>query len=194
MQLLGSLTRNIRAVWWLPPALKPQVLSQFTPEPGSAGTPCLFVRKGVYAAGRWMPIARLLLPPATAAASSQPTLVTGAGAPMEEQQGDLEPSAGSSKMAPAPARAQRLDPRSPMLAERNPPIRHRLNVPTLGCSSSSEGRNRQVRPRRGDWLSHAAADPLEPGSHGRELTPLVRGPGARPVALAFPLETKRMAT
>jgi 23S rRNA pseudouridine2457 synthase len=43
-----------------------------------------------------------------------------------------------------PAKAQCIDP--PVLPERNPPIRHRANIPTSWLSLSlREGKNRQVR-------------------------------------------------
>ena len=175
------------------------VLSQFTPEPGSRWD-CLasFVPvKGVYAAGRLDADSEGLLL-LTSDGQLQHQLTNPRfghwrqyRAQVEEHQPDLEPLRRGLQLKDGPsrpARAQRLDPRvANAIAERNPPIRHRLNVPTTWLQLEL----RRPQPAgaahdSSDWLSHAAADPLEPGSDGRPAAPLVRGPGARPVALAFP--------
>ena len=136
------------------------VLSQFTPEPGSRWD-CLasFVPvKGVYAAGRLDADSEGLLL-LTSDGQLQHRLTNPRfghwrqyraqveGAPTE---GDLEPLRRGLQLKDGPsrpARAQLLNPKlASAIAARNPPIRHRLSVPTTWLQLElSEGRNRQVR-------------------------------------------------
>ena len=136
------------------------VLSQFTPEPGSRWD-CLapFVPiKGVYAAGRLDADSEgLLLLTSDGRLQHQLTnprfghwrqyRAQVEGAPSEA---DLEPLRRGIQLKDGPsrpARAKLLDPATAdAIAERNPPIRHRLNVPTAWLQLElTEGRNRQVR-------------------------------------------------
>ena len=136
------------------------VLSQFTPEPGSRWD-CLasFVPvKGVYAAGRLDADSEgLLLLTSDGQLQHQLTnprfghwrqyRAQVEGAPTE---GDLEPLRRGLQLKDGPsrpARAQILNPKvATAIAARNPPIRHRLSVPTTWLQLElSEGRNRQVR-------------------------------------------------
>ncbi len=136
------------------------VLSQFTPEVGSRWD-CLasFVPiKGVYAAGRLDADSEgLLLLTSNGALQHQLTnprfghwrqyRAQVEGAPTEA---DLEPLRRGIQLKDGPsrpARAQLLDPSvAAGIAERNPPIRHRLSVPTRWLELElTEGRNRQVR-------------------------------------------------
>jgi len=136
------------------------VLSQFTPEPGSRWD-CLasFVPvKGVYAAGRLDADSEgLLLLTSDGQLQHQLTnprfghwrqyRAQVEGAPTE---GDLEPLRRGLQLKDGPsrpARAQLLNPKiATAIAARNPPIRHRLSVPTTWLQLElSEGRNRQVR-------------------------------------------------
>lgn len=136
------------------------VLSQFTPEPGSRWD-CLasFVPvKGVYAAGRLDADSEgLLLLTSDGQLQHQLTnprfghwrqyRAQVEGAPTEA---DLEPLRQGLQLKDGPsrpARAQLLDSAiATAIAARNPPIRHRLSVPTTWLQLElSEGRNRQVR-------------------------------------------------
>ena len=136
------------------------VLSQFTPELGSRWD-CLasFVPvKGVYAAGRLDADSEgLLLLTSDGQLQHQLTnprfghwrqyLAQVEGAPTEA---DLEPLRRGLQLKDGPsrpARAQLLDPEvATAIAERNPPIRQRLSVPTAWLQLKlTEGRNRQVR-------------------------------------------------
>ena len=136
------------------------VLSQFTPEPGSRWD-CLasFVPvKGVYAAGRLDADSEgLLLLTSDGQLQHQLTnprfghwrqyRAQVEGAPTEA---DLEPLRRGLQLKDGPsrpARAQLLGPAiATAIAARNPPIRHRLSVPTTWLQLElSEGRNRQVR-------------------------------------------------
>ena len=136
------------------------VLSQFTPEAGSRWD-CLasFVEvKGVYAAGRLDADSEgLLLLTSDGQLQHQLTnprfghwrqyRAQVEGAPTEA---DLEPLRRGLQLKDGPsrpARAQLLDPAiATAIAARNPPIRHRLSVPTTWLQLElSEGRNRQVR-------------------------------------------------
>ena len=136
------------------------VLSQFTPEQGSRWD-CLasFVPvKGVYAAGRLDADSEgLLLLTSDGQLQHQLTnprfghwrqyRAQVEGAPTE---GDLEPLRRGLQLKDGPsrpARAQLLNPEvATAIAARNPPIRHRLSVPTTWLQLElSEGRNRQVR-------------------------------------------------
>ena len=136
------------------------VLSQFTPEPGSRWD-CLasFVQvKGVYAAGRLDADSEgLLLLTSDGQLQHQLTnprfghwrqyRAQVEGAPTEA---DLEPLRQGLQLKDGPsrpARAQLLDPAiATAIASRNPPIRHRLSVPTTWLQLElTEGRNRQVR-------------------------------------------------
>ena len=136
------------------------VLSQFTPEQGSRWD-CLasFVPvKGVYAAGRLDADSEgLLLLTSDGLLQHQLTnprfghwrqyRAQVEGAPTE---GDLEPLRRGLQLKDGPsrpARAQLLNPKlASAIAARNPPIRHRLSVPTTWLQLElSEGRNRQVR-------------------------------------------------
>ena len=136
------------------------VLSQFTPEAGSRWD-CLasFVPvKGVYAAGRLDADSEgLLLLTSDGQLQHQLTNLRFGhwlqyraqveGAPTEA---DLEPLRRGLQLKDGPsrpARAQILNPAiASVIAERNPPIRHRLNVPTTWLQLElTEGRNRQVR-------------------------------------------------
>ena len=136
------------------------VLSQFTPEQGSRWD-CLasFVPvKGVYAAGRLDADSEgLLLLTSDGQLQHQLTnprfghwrqyRAQVEGAPTEA---DLEPLRRGLQLKDGPsrpARAQLLNPKlASAIAARNPPIRHRLSVPTTWLQLElSEGRNRQVR-------------------------------------------------
>ena len=136
------------------------VLSQFSPEPGSRWD-CLasFVPvKGVYAAGRLDADSEgLLLLTSNGQLQHQLTnprfghwrqyRAQVEGAPTEA---DLEPLRRGLQLKDGPsrpARAQLLDPKvATAIAERNPPIRQRLSVPTAWLQLElTEGRNRQVR-------------------------------------------------
>ena len=136
------------------------VLSQFTPEAGSRWD-CLasFVPvKGVYAAGRLDADSEgLLLLTSDGQLQHQLTnpryghwrqyRAQVEGAPTEA---DLEPLRRGLQLKDGPsrpARAQLLNPKlASAIAARNPPIRHRLSVPTTWLQLElSEGRNRQVR-------------------------------------------------
>ena len=136
------------------------VLSQFTPEPGSRWD-CLasFVPvKGVYAAGRLDADSEgLLLLTSDGQLQHQLTnprfghwrqyRAQVEGAPTEA---DLEPLRRGLQLKDGPsrpARAQLLNPEvATGIAARNPPIRHRLSVPTTWLQLElTEGRNRQVR-------------------------------------------------
>ena len=136
------------------------VLSQFTPEVGSRWD-CLasFVQvKGVYAAGRLDADSEgLLLLTSDGQLQHQLTnprfghwrqyRAQVEGAPTEA---DLEPLRRGIQLKDGPsrpARAQLLDPAiASAIAERDPPIRHRLSVPTAWLQLElREGRNRQVR-------------------------------------------------
>lgn len=136
------------------------VLSQFTPEPGSRWS-CLaplIPVKGVYAAGRLDADSEGLLL-LTSNGQLQHVLtdprfghwrqyrVQVEGAPTES---DLEPLRQGVKLKDGrsyPARAQLLNPAiATAIPERDPPIRHRLTVPTRWLTLElREGRNRQVR-------------------------------------------------
>ena len=136
------------------------VLSQFTPQPGSRWD-CLesFVPiKRVYAAGRLDADSEGLML-LTSDGQLQHHLTNPRfghwrqyraqveGAPTEA---DLEPLKRGIQLKDGisrPARAQLLDPAiASSIAERNPPIRHRLSVPTCWLQLElTEGRNRQVR-------------------------------------------------
>ena len=136
------------------------VLSQFTPEPGSRWDclASLVPVKGVYAAGRLDADSEgLLLLTSDGQLQHQLTnprfghwrqyRAQVEGAPTEA---DLEPLRQGLQLKDGPsrpARAQLLNPKvATAIAERNPPIRHRLNVPTTWLQLElSEGRNRQVR-------------------------------------------------
>ncbi|WP_413296475.1 pseudouridine synthase [Synechococcus sp. MIT S9452] len=136
------------------------VLSQFTHEAGSRWD-CLasFVPvKGVYAAGRLDADSEgLLLLTSDGGLQHQLTnprfghwrqyRAQVEGAPTEA---DLEPLRRGLQLKDGPsrpARAQLLDPEvATAIAERNPPIRQRLSVPTAWLQLElTEGRNRQVR-------------------------------------------------
>ena len=136
------------------------MLSQFTPEVGSRWD-CLasFVAvKGVYAAGRLDADSEgLLLLTSDGQLQHQLTnprfghwrqyRAQVEGAPTEA---DLEPLRRGIQLkdgASRPVRAQLLKPAiASAIAERKPPIRHRLNVPTAWLQLElTEGRNRQVR-------------------------------------------------
>ena len=136
------------------------VLSQFTAEQGSRWD-CLasFVPvKGVYAAGRLDADSEgLLLLTSDGQLQHQLTnprfghwrqyRAQVEGAPTEA---DLEPLRRGLQLKDGPsrpARAQLLNPKvANGIAARNPPIRHRLNVPTTWLQLElTEGRNRQVR-------------------------------------------------
>ena len=136
------------------------VLRQFTPEPGSRWD-CLasFVPvKSVYAAGRLDADSEgLLLLTSDGQLQHQLTnprfghwrqyRAQVEGAPTEA---DLEPLRRGLQLKDGPsrpARAQLLNPKlASAIAARNPPIRHRLSVPTTWLQLElSEGRNRQVR-------------------------------------------------
>ena len=136
------------------------VLSQFTPEAGSRwGCLASFVPvKGVYAAGRLDADSEgLLLLTSDGQLQHQLTnprfghwrqyRAQVEGAPTEA---DLEPLRRGIQLKDGPsrpARAQLLDPEvATAIAERNPPIRQRLSVPTAWLQLElTEGRNRQVR-------------------------------------------------
>ena len=175
------------------------VLSQFTPEQGSRWD-CLasFVPvKGVYAAGRLDADSEgLLLLTSDGQLQHQLTnprfghwrqyRAQVEGAPTEA---DLEPLRRGIQLKDGPsrpARAQLLDPAiASAIAERDPPIRHRLSVPTTWLQLETQ-RGPQPSGAAHDsshWLSHVAADPLEPGSDGWPAAPHHRWPAARPVAL-----------
>ena len=136
------------------------VLSQFTPEAGSRWD-CLasFVPiKGEYAAGRLDAESEgLLLLTSDGQLQHQLTnprfghwrqyRAQVEGAPTEA---DLKPLRRGIQLKDGPsrpARAQLLDPKvANGIAERDPPIRHRLSVPTRWLQLElREGRNRQVR-------------------------------------------------
>ena len=136
------------------------VLSQFTPEPGSRWD-CLAPLvpiKNVYAAGRLDADSEgLLLLTSDGQLQHQLTnphfghwrqyRAQVEGAPSEA---DLEPLRHGIQLKDGPsrpARAKLLDPATAdAIAERDPPIRHRLNVPTRWLELElREGRNRQVR-------------------------------------------------
>ena len=136
------------------------VLSQFTPEPGSRWD-CLasFVPvKGVYAAGRLDADSEgLLLLTSDGQLQHQLTnprfghwrqyRAQVEGAPTEA---DLEPLRRGIQLKDGPsrpARAQLLESKvATAIPERDPPIRHRLSVPTTWLQLElTEGRNRQVR-------------------------------------------------
>ena len=136
------------------------VLSQFTPEPGSRWD-CLATLvpiKDVYAAGRLDADSEgLLLLTSDGQLQHQLTnprfghwrqyRAQVEGAPSEA---DLEPLRQGIQLKDGPsrpARAKLLDPATAdAIAERDPPIRHRLSVPTRWLELElREGRNRQVR-------------------------------------------------
>ena len=136
------------------------VLSQFTPEQGSRWD-CLasFVEvKGVYAAGRLDADSEgLLLLTSDGQLQHQLTnprfghrrqyRAQVEGAPTEADLGPLRRGLQLKDGPSRPARAQLLDPAiASAIAERDPPIRHRLSVPTTWLQLElTEGRNRQVR-------------------------------------------------
>ena len=138
------------------------VLSQFTPEPGSRWD-CLatFITiPGVYAAGRLDADSEGLLL-LTAQGRLQQRLTDPAwghwrrywvqveGLPTAAALQQLQSGVLIQGQATLPARVRQLSPdevEAAQLAERDPPIRHRLNVPTSWLELElREGRNRQVR-------------------------------------------------
>jgi 23S rRNA pseudouridine2457 synthase len=133
------------------------VLSQFTPEPGSAWG-CLADHidlPGVYAAGRLDADSEgLLLLTADGRLQQQLTdprwghwrryWVQVEGVPDQAALERLRQGVPVQGRLSLPARAELLD--DPAWAPRTPPIRHRLNVPTAWLQIElREGRNRQVR-------------------------------------------------
>ncbi|MFM7266529.1 MAG: pseudouridine synthase [Cyanobium sp.] len=133
------------------------VLSQFTPEPASqwdylaSWIPC----PGVYAAGRLDADSEGLLVLTSDGRLQQALtdphqghwrryLVQVEGIPEEQALGRLRAGVEIQGRRTLPARAKAIAP--PNLAERHPPIRHRLSVPTAWLQLElREGRNRQVR-------------------------------------------------
>jgi 23S rRNA pseudouridine2457 synthase len=133
------------------------VLSQFRPEPGSSWS-CLaeFIRwPGVYAAGRLDADSEGLLL-LTDQGQLQHRLTDPTWGHWRYYQAQVEGWAREEDLQPLrdglmiqnkrtlPAQARTIPP--PQLAERDPPIRQRLNVPTSWLELGlQEGRNRQVR-------------------------------------------------
>jgi 23S rRNA pseudouridine2457 synthase len=133
------------------------VLSQFRPEPGSPWS-CLaeFIRwPGVYAAGRLDADSEGLLL-LTDQGQLQHRLTDPSWGHWRFYQAQVEGVAHEGDLQPLrdglmiqnkrtlPAQARTIPP--PPLAERDPPIRQRLNVPTSWLELGlQEGRNRQVR-------------------------------------------------
>jgi 23S rRNA pseudouridine2457 synthase len=133
------------------------VLSQFTPEPGSRWD-CLaswIPWPGVYAAGRLDADSEgLLLLTDEGRVQQRLTdprfghwrhyLVQVEGIPTEAALSSLRQGVRIQGRLTLPARVQRVE--APELPERQPPIRHRLTVPTAWLKVElREGRNRQLR-------------------------------------------------